>query len=79
MSLAGRGKSRGNVEVDRTAIGTKKSNQRGRSTASKTEVGIAVKVKQPKGFETRTIARLPDESAKNLGELLDATLPKRWP
>ncbi len=71
MALSGRDKLAGTVEVDETAIGGKKSGKRGRGAAGKTEVAIAIELKDPKGFGRVRLRVIPDASSKTLAAFLE--------
>lgn len=71
MAVSGCDKLSGTVEVDETAIGGKKPGKRGRGAAGKTEVAIAVELKNPKGFGRVRLRVIPDASAKTLAAFLE--------
>jgi transposase-like protein len=67
MIVSGRSALRGRVEVDETYVGgTEKGGKRGRGTANKEIVAIAVEVYDPKGFGRVRMKRIPDASGKSL-------------
>lgn len=80
MVRPGRNKLKGNVEVDESYVGGEEEGVAGRLTYKKAIVGIAVEVKQPRGFGRVRLRRIPDVSGPSLVKFvrdavaLDATV-----
>lgn len=66
MVRPGRDRLRGTVEVDETYVGGEEHGVAGRETEKKAIVGIAIEVKDPKGFGRVRMRRLADLSAASL-------------
>lgn len=66
MVRPGRERLRGRVEVDESYVGGEEEGVAGRLTHKKAIVGIAVEVKQPRGFGRVRLRRIPDVSGPSL-------------
>jgi len=66
MARPGRERLSGRVEVDETYVGGDEPGVRGRQTATKSILAIAVEVKEPKGFGRVRLAHLDDVCAQSL-------------
>jgi transposase-like protein len=66
MVRPGRDRLVGTVEVDETYVGGEERGVRGRETATKAIVAIALEVHEPKGFGRVRLQRIPDVSRNSL-------------
>jgi hypothetical protein len=66
MIRPGRERLSGRVEVDETYVGGEEPGVRGRETATKAIVAIAVEVHEPRGFGRIRLRRAPDVSGDSL-------------
>jgi transposase-like protein len=66
MVSPGRDRLSGVVEVDETYVGGTKSGVRGRQTAQKAIVVVAVELHEPRGFGRVRLRRVPDASGSSL-------------
>jgi transposase-like protein len=66
MVRPGRERLSGRVEADETYVGGEEPGVRGRQTAKKAIVAIAVEVREPRGFGRARLRRVPDVAAASL-------------
>jgi transposase-like protein len=62
------------VEVDEAYVGGVEGTVRGRETATKSIVAIAVEIEQPKGFGRIRLQSVPDVSKESLMPFIEATV-----
>jgi len=75
MVFPGRGKLTGNVEVDETFVGGKKSGKRGRGAGGKALVVIAVEILE-KGSGRVRLSLVPDASQESLAKFITDNIEK---
>lgn len=74
MVRPGRDQLSGTVEVDETYVGGPEPGFKGRQTASKSIVAIAVEVYEPRGFGRARLQLVPDVSAVSLAGFVQDTV-----
>jgi len=70
MVRPGRDMLQGDVEVDETFVGGRRSGKRGRGAAGKSVVGVAVELRHPKGFGRARLTVLPDAKEPTLRQFV---------